>query len=96
MTLHCVNGNVDSDLLDRLLAWIESEDAVLLLGPAANIARSSHPALPALLSKGNKLYALEDDLALYGVSSRDLRVEAVDYGAFVALSVAQRRQLLWR
>ncbi len=96
MTLHCLNGNVDSDLLDRLLAWLEGDDAVLLLGPAASIARSSHPALPALLRKGNKLYALEADLALYGVSTRDDRVEAIDYGAFVALSVAQRTQLLWR
>ena len=96
MTLHCLNGTVDSDLLGRLLAWLGSDDVVLLMGPAAHIARSSHPALPALLRKGNKLYALEDDLALYGVGSRDDRVEAIDYDAFVALSVAQRTQLLWR
>ena len=96
MTLHCLNGNVDGDLLDRLLAWLGSDDAVLLLGPAASIARRSHPALPVLSAKGNKLYALEDDLALYGVSSCDERVEAIDYGAFVALSATQRTQLLWR
>ncbi|MEO1079125.1 MAG: sulfurtransferase complex subunit TusB [Pseudomonadota bacterium] len=96
MTLHCLNSDADSVLLERLLTWLGNEDAVLLLGPAVNLARSAHPSLARLLDGGTRLYALNDDLALYGVRPRDHRVEAIGYDAFVELSAAHRKQLLWR
>ncbi|MEM1190714.1 MAG: DsrH/TusB family sulfur metabolism protein [Pseudomonadota bacterium] len=96
MTLHCLNSDAGSDLIERLLGWLDAGDAVLLLGPAANVARSTHPALAKLLAGDHRLYALDDDLIRYGVSPHDHRVEALGYDAFVELAAAHRKQLLWR
>lgn len=96
MSLHCLYAAPDSDAAERLRGQLSPNDCVLLLGSAVRLAAPEHPLLSSWLTLGIPLYALEDDLAAYGVSAAHAGVSTVDYAGWVSLSEAQPNQCVWR
>ncbi|MFT4769954.1 MAG: sulfur relay protein TusB/DsrH [Glaciecola sp.] len=95
-TLHCLSASSASAAGRRLLAQIERDQTVLLLGKAVVLAAASHPELPQWIASGVALYALEDDLQAYAVTELHPCVIRTDYAGWVALSESHRTQTLWR
>ncbi|WP_439100468.1 sulfurtransferase complex subunit TusB [Congregibacter sp.] len=95
-TLHCLSCTPRSPAAQRLLARLEPQDPVLLLGKAVILAGESHPEIQEWVATGALLYALEADLQAYGVSALHPSVVSADYAHWVKLSENHRTQTLWR
>ena len=95
MSLHCLI-RADAAGARRLAGLIGDGDAVLLMGSAVTCARRGHAIIAELGAGDAALYALEEDLALYGVQPVDERVTVADYAAWVDLATRHDNQLLWR
>lgn len=93
--LHIVNSGPQASFsLQRCLARMGKDDSLLLIEDAVYAA--------ALLGNeeavGRKIYALEPDMALRGLSVENRLaggLELVDYAGFVALAASHERVLSW-
>lgn len=95
-TLHCFSGSPESEAAQRLLAQLESGDAVLLLGKAVVLAGTKHPESPRWLELGISLHALDEDLSAYAVTDPHSVVNSISYAGWVTLSETYPTQILWR
>ena len=96
MTLHCLYTARDTQMLERLLASAESNDALLLLSSAVTLTRGHNPLLERWQRQGGRVYALEEDLAAYGSDQPHETFEVVNYAGWVALSTRHPKQQVWR
>lgn len=96
MSLHCLYADPASNTAERLRILAAADDAILLLGAAAALARRDHPGLARWCDTGAGLYALATDLDAYGVDPVDGRVQVIDPRGWLRLAIEQPRQLLWR
>ena len=91
MTLHCISVDPSGDLADALDQSIESNDAVLLLDRAADLALSRQAVLNSWANRGVQVYALANtDRPAAG------NIQQICYAEWVALSVKHASQRLWR
>lgn len=93
MTLHCIySGSVLSQ--PGFLEQLGEDDALLLLGSAVYLAahdKVGPKAFPVALA----LYALDEDLQAYGITSLSNGVTPIDYDGWVQLSTTHSAQQVW-
>lgn len=95
MTLHCLNCDAGGAAATELQRQLFAGDAVLLLGAAAALAWDCHPALPAWLDSGCKLYVLAADFGATGLSPCHEQIHLIDHAGWVALSEQHPNQQAW-
>ncbi|MEE4278173.1 MAG: DsrH/TusB family sulfur metabolism protein [Halieaceae bacterium] len=95
MRLHCYSADINATAFDDLRASLEAGDCVLLTGPAVALARPGHPRSDALVDAPATVFALSEDLELYGVNDTDARIARVDYAGWLELALRMRSQVAW-
>ncbi|EAQ97924.2 sulfurtransferase complex subunit TusB [Congregibacter litoralis] len=94
--LHCLSSAPRSQAGQRLLAMLEPQDDVLLLGKAVVLAGITHPDIQEWVASGAQLHALEEDLRAYGARELHPSIVSTDYAGWVRLSENHQTQVLWR
>lgn len=95
-TLHVISHSpFGDDRLDSCLRLLGSDDALLLCGDAVYALRDGSDSLRQLqaASLDRRLFALDEDLQARAISSE--LAKAVDYQAFVALSLHYDKVNSW-
>lgn len=95
-TLHVIaHSPFGDERLGSCLRLLGNEDAILLCGEAVNALRAGTEAQLLLTAAGLKtrLYALDEDLHARGITSD--QAIAVDYPAFVELSLKYDKVNSW-
>lgn len=95
MTLHCVSIDPGGDSSDLLEQSISSDDAVILLDRAADLASYRKAALSAWVARGVRVYILSNTVGIAD-SLEQTSVSTIDYAGWVKLSEQHASQRLWR
>jgi sulfur relay protein TusB/DsrH len=95
MLLHCFNSDCHGPAFNEMCASIREGDRVLLSGSAVTLARLGHPCSEALLACPAPIFALEEDLGLYGVEVLTPGINSIDYDGWLRLAIETRAQLAW-
>ncbi|WP_095151605.1 sulfurtransferase complex subunit TusB [Pseudomonas sp. Irchel s3b5] len=94
-TLHVLSHSpFGDDRLTSCLRVIGADDALLLSGDAAYALQPGTAPFAALQTRGLKLYVLAEDAQARAISVADW-VEAIDYPAFVELSIHHDKVNSW-
>ena len=94
-TLHVLSHSpFGDDRLTSCLRVIGANDALLLSGDAAYALQPGTAPFAALQTRGLKLYVLAEDAQARAISVADW-VEAIDYPAFVELSIHHDKVNSW-
>jgi tRNA 2-thiouridine synthesizing protein B len=94
-TLHVLSHSpFGDDRLTSCLRVIGADDALLLSGDAAYALQPGTAPFTALQTRGLKLYVLAEDAQARAISVADW-VEAIDYPAFVELSIHHDKVNSW-
>ncbi|MDN4544224.1 MULTISPECIES: sulfurtransferase complex subunit TusB [unclassified Pseudomonas] len=94
-TLHVLSHSpFGDDRLTSCLRVIGAADALLLSGDAAYALQPGTAPFAALQTRGLKLYVLAEDAQARAISVADW-VEAIDYPAFVELSIHHDKVNSW-
>ena len=94
-TLHVLSHSpFGDDRLTSCLRVIGTDDALLLSGDAAYALQPGTAPFAALQTRGLKLYVLAEDAQARAISVADW-VEAIDYPAFVELSIHHDKVNSW-
>jgi len=94
-TLHVLSHSpFGDDRLTSCLRVIGADDALLLSGDAAYALQPGTAPFTALQARGLKLYVLAEDAQARAISVADW-VEAIDYPAFVELSIHHDKVNSW-
>lgn len=94
-TLHVLSHSpFGDDRLSSCLRLIGADDALLLCGDATYALRPGTAPFNALEARGLKLYVLAEDAQARAIAMPDW-AEAVDYPAFVELSIHHDKVNTW-
>ncbi|VVP66037.1 Protein TusB [Pseudomonas fluorescens] len=94
-TLHVLSHSpFGDDRLTSCLRVIGADDALLLCGDAVYALQPGTAPFTTLQARGLKLYALDEDARARAIAIADW-AEAVDYPAFVELSVHHDKVNSW-
>ena len=87
-TLHLLTNNAGFDLLSEQAYLITPEDALVLRAEAVYLANDSLPMQ-------QKVYVLQEDMQLRGMTLHSTNLEQLNYPQLVALTAQFDRTLSW-